>query len=139
MDSPPRRSPGKYELRELGVARCWSLLSSPELLQSELLEGGAPQSWLAPAPQVSLGGGPVLVAVGRRPPQLLAAPEDCWAEPGFVAPAPPLPWDSCCRRVWTSLSTGDSAKMVVLPRTQLLRAPWACGCARAPRGQCVRA
>lgn len=52
--SPPKRSPGKNELRDEGVARCGSGVSNPD--------GGAPHkaddhSWLEPAfePQVSVG------------------------------------------------------------------------------------
>lgn len=113
INSPPRRSPGKYELSELGVARCWSLLSSPALLHNELLDGGAPHNWLELPPQVS--GGCAVLFVGRRPQPLL--PEAlvcCWP-----------PWLNCCNKVWTSLSPGDSANIVVLPRTQLFNAPWA--------------
>lgn len=113
IDSPPRRSPGKYEFRELGVARCWSLLSIPALLQRELLLGGAPHNWLELPPQVS-GGGPVLFD-GRKPqPAPVVAPACCWP-----------PWLSCCNKLCTSVSAGDSAKIVVLPRTQLFKAPCA--------------
>lgn len=119
MDSPPSRSPGRYEFSELGVARCWSLLSIPLLLHNDVglgLLGGAPHNWLLLPDQVS-GGGPLLF-VGRIPqavPPLAFA--CCWP--------PLLPWLNCCSIECTSPSAGDSAKIVVLPSTQLFNAPCA--------------
>lgn len=120
IDSPPKRSPGKYKLSELGVVLWGSLLSSPELLHNELLDGGAPHNWLELPLHVS-GGGPVFFAGLIPQPDkrsLPLPPVCCWP--------PPPPWLSVCRSVWASLSTGDSANIVVLPSTQLFSAPWAC-------------
>lgn len=99
MDSPPRRSPGKKELRLDGVARAGSALSM----------GVAPHR-LA---DVGFGGHPVfqvsaavvcLFELRHAPVEALCCGASCW------------------RRLFASDSAGDSARIVVLPRTQLFKA-----------------
>ena len=123
MDSPPRRSPGRKELREEGVARCWSpLVSRGAAPHSELADELGFHNWLPPAAQVSDGAAPLEAPAGPteglEPPRIQPPVEPlggcCWA-----------PWPKCWRIICTSLSPGDSAKMVVLPSTQLFSAPCA--------------
>lgn len=103
MDSPPSRSPGKKELRLEGVARAGSVLSM----------GAAPQR----LPELGLVGQPVFhvsaVELGLFEERHVPVEAPCW---GAI----------CCRSKFTSESPGDSAKIVVLPRTQLFRACCAC-------------
>lgn len=121
MDSPPRRSPGNNEFN--GVARCCSP-SNVGAPQRELALGFA-HNWLPPLrAHVSVplevtgvnvvGAGAV---TGVDPLIFTLHP----AEPPCCCP----PWPKHCSREWTSLSAGDSAKIVVFPRTQLFNAPWA--------------
>lgn len=123
IDSPPRRSPGRKELREEGVARCWSpVVSRGAAPHSELADGLGFHNWLPPGAHVSDGGAPLEAPVGAteglEPPRIQPPVEPlggcCWA-----------PWPKCWRIKCTSESPGDSAKMVVFPKTQLFSAPWA--------------
>lgn len=130
----PSRSPGRNELSEEGVVRCWSPPSMVGAPQSDEALVGADHSWLLPLPelppQVS-GGGLVGWAPGCATPEPLWPELELGPEPGRMLPQPPAfgpcDWDicSCVIRLCTSESAGDSAKMVVFPRTQLFKAPWA--------------
>lgn len=122
MDSPPSRSPGRNEFIEEGVARCGSGVSK--------LGWGAPHnadghSWLVLVVVLHVSD------VACREPALA---ELCIGLFWLLAPPPFLDqlllpdvlcWLSCCSKVCTSFSAGDSANMVVLPSTQLFSAPCA--------------
>lgn len=102
MDSPPSRSPGRNELRLEGVALAGSVLSMG-VVPHKLAAGG-------------LVGQPVFH---------VSAALLCLVEPR-QAPVLALCWGAnCCKRLFASDSAGDSAKIVVLPSTQLFKACWA--------------
>lgn len=61
---------------------------------------------------------------GHRPGK--APPQPSLPAAAFPRQAPPPPEPRCCRIICTSDSAGDSANIVVLLSTQLLRAIWAC-------------
>lgn len=102
IDSPlPRRSPGRNELRLDGVARDWSAVSrvaEPHRLAVVVLLG-------QPVLQVSPGVLGLLVELRQGPDE-----------------APPCCDATCCSSACASQSVGFSAKMVVLPSTQLFKA-----------------
>lgn len=99
MDSPPSRSPGKNELRLEGVALAGSLLSIG-VAPHRLADGG-------------LVGQPVFH---------VSAALVCLVEPRHAPLPVPCCGASCCKRLFASDSAGDSAKIVVLPNTQLFKA-----------------
>lgn len=100
IDSPPRRSPGRNEFRLDGVARDWS----PES------RGVEPQRL-------------VEVAFGQPVLQVLSAAVTCCLLEPRQEPDEPDCWlATCWRWMLASHSVGFSARIVVLPRTQLLRA-----------------
>ena len=82
IDSPPRRSPGKYKLSELGVVLCVSPLSITELLHNEFVTGGAPHNCEDVPLHVSGGGPDFLVPLMAQPVLPLAPVCGC---------APPAP------------------------------------------------
>lgn len=103
IDSPPNRSPGRKEFRLDGVALDWSPESSgvePHKLVEEVF------------------GQPVLHVLSAADTCCLPLPRhvpeeaDCWLA-------------TCCKWRPASHSVGFSARIVVLPRTQLLSACWA--------------
>jgi len=128
MGPSPSRSPGRNELREEGVARCCSPPSIEGAPHKDEPPDGADHSWLPPPPppppQVSPP--PALADCPPLPPDPLEL--ELGPEPGRMLAQPPPEFCacelcSCAIRLCTSLSAGDSAKMVVLPSTQLFSAP----------------
>lgn len=110
IDSPPSRSPGRKEFRLDGVARDCSALSNgdvPHKLAADALLGQPVLHVSAAAPPVTTGC--LLEAAPRHAPE----PPPCWLV------------DICWRIVFVSHSFGFSARIVVLPRTQLFSVAWA--------------
>lgn len=99
IDSPPSKSLGRKEFRLDGVPLAGSAVSSAGVAHRLAV--------------VALLGQPVLQ---------VSAPAACLLEP-LHAPDEPLCWlATCWRRVLASQSVGFSARMVVLPKTQLFKA-----------------
>lgn len=102
IDSPPNRSFGRNELRLDGVALDWSALSNGVFAHRlDVGAFGQPPELQVSAPAAGLP------ALPRQPPD-----EFCWLA-------------TCWSSALASQSLGFSAKIVVLPNTQLLSADFA--------------